>query len=447
MARGWVGLLILAAAAGPAVAQSPIRPVDLGPAPTASADSGGLLLSPVMTRPPGSAGSYDPPPIRTEPIRPEPIRTEPVRPEPIRPVSNTEVIRPVSFDPPATSSPPPPTRAATLVARTDGTGVPANRVDAPARPDSAGPYDLFPPKTPSATQTHQARSFGDKFMDALGSGKAWLCSDHEFDNFISPVTNPFLFEDPRSLTEIRPILIYQKIPSDQPLLQGGSAWFLGTQARLSFTDRLSVTMNKIGLQSFNPSGSSTLNSQYGLSEFWIGPKYTVIRDPESHTLLAAGALFQIPLGSDKVYQDTGNLSIVPYVSYAQSLLGTKIGCLNFMANTGYAISTNSQRSDYFYASAHFDFDVANAHRFYPLLEFNYFVYTTDGQARPGFGAEGRDLANIGTNAKGSNLMTWAFGARWKVTESAQLGAAFELPMFGNRDLFQYRFTVDFIIRF
>src|SRR5262249_25617678 len=37
-------------------------------------------------------------------------------------------------------------------------------------------------------------------------------SDHCFDQFISPVTNPFLFEDPRSLTEVRPIFMYQRIP-------------------------------------------------------------------------------------------------------------------------------------------------------------------------------------------------------------------------------------------
>ena len=79
---------------------------------------------------------------------------------------------------------------------------------------------------------------------------------------------------------------------------------------------------------------------------------------------------------------------------------------------------------------------------------NHFeLTTTDGQARPGFGAEGRDLANIGTNAKGSNLLTWAVGGRFKISESAQVGAAFELPLFGNRDLFRYRFTVDFILRF
>ena len=30
---------------------------------------------------------------------------------------------------------------------------------------------------------------------------------------LKPVTNPFLFEDPRALTEIRPIFMWQKTPS------------------------------------------------------------------------------------------------------------------------------------------------------------------------------------------------------------------------------------------
>src|SRR5262249_35049902 len=57
-------------------------------------------------------------------------------------------------------------------------------------------------------------------------------SDHCFDNFISPITNPFLFEDPRALTEIRPIFIQQGSPSSQYIFHGGSEQFLGTQLRV-----------------------------------------------------------------------------------------------------------------------------------------------------------------------------------------------------------------------
>jgi hypothetical protein len=450
MARFGIGILFLAVAAFPASGQTPIAPSDLGAAPPA--ETGGLLMAPVLTRTGNSPPANDPPALRSEPVRPEPVRSEPIRPEPIRPTPVTE-IRPVSFDPPAAPTNPAtfgaPSRAASLAPRTDG-AVASGRLDAPDKPvPTTDPLDDFVKartavkKDRETYTTHNTRSLGDW----LGSGKTLLCSDRDFEYFASPVTNPFLFEDPRALTEIRPILIYQKIPSEQQVFQGGNAWFFGTQARIAFTDRISFTMNKIGLQSFNPADTSLVNSEYGLSELWLGPKFTIIRDTEAHRLLAAGATFQIPIGSDKVYQDTGNLSIVPYVSYAQTLCHTPAGALNLMANTGYSIATNHDRSDYFYASAHLDLDVMDLHRFYPLLELNYFVYTTDGQARPGFGSEGRDLANIGSDAKGSNLMTWALGGRFKISESAQIGAAFELPLMGNRDLFRYRFTMDFILRF
>src|SRR5688572_19222555 len=112
-----------------------------------------------------------------------------------------------------------------------------------------------------------------------------------FDGFISPVTNPFLFEDPRSLTEVRPIFLYQKIPSNQPDFRGGGTWFFGTQARVAVTDRLSFVMNKLGGTSLNPGSGSIYDDQLGFSELWLGPKYTIIRGEETGTLLAAGLQF------------------------------------------------------------------------------------------------------------------------------------------------------------
>ena len=40
----------------------------------------------------------------------------------------------------------------------------------------------------------------------------FLPSDHCFDRFISPLSNPFFFEDPRSLTEVRGIFIDNSLP-------------------------------------------------------------------------------------------------------------------------------------------------------------------------------------------------------------------------------------------
>src|SRR5262245_41644746 len=61
---------------------------------------------------------------------------------------------------------------------------------------------------------------GDPLMNGRGNVGSAFASDHEFDSFISPVTNPFLAEDPRKLTELRPIFMFQTIPNSNLLYSG-----------------------------------------------------------------------------------------------------------------------------------------------------------------------------------------------------------------------------------
>jgi hypothetical protein len=294
---------------------------------------------------------------------------------------------------------------------------------------------------------HKTWSFGDRLDGILGDRCNWFRSDHAFDGFISPVTNPFLFEDPRSLTEVRPIFIYQQVPAGQPDFHGGNASFFGVQGRLAITDRLSFVVNKFGGVWLNPRSNFPIDNQAGFAEIWFGPKYTFIRNETTGTLMAGGLQFQVPVGSKTAFQDTGSLSLVPYVSAAQNLFRDfAYGSFNLMGSTGYSASTTRARTDYWYLSGHLDWDVMNWHRFYPLFEMNYFVNTTNGRTYP-IGSEGRDLINFGGQAQGKGLLTGAFGARYKITEAAQLGGAFEIPFAGPRDLFDYRFTIDFILRY
>lgn len=316
-------------------------------------------------------------------------------------------------------------------------GAPGEKADKAARDPILDPA---PPRT--------SGRFGDRLLGIFGERDEWFCSDHAFDGFISPVTNPFLFEDPRSLTEVRAIYLYQRIPGRQPDTQGGNVQYFGVQGRVAITNRLSFTINKLGGTWFNPNSEAALPSSSGFSEIWFGPKFTFIRGEETGTLLAGGLQFQVPVGSSSVFQDTGSLSLVPYVSYAQSFLHDAAwGRLNLMANASYAFSTTRARSDYLSLSGHLDWDVLNKNRFFPLFEMNYYLMTTDGTTRPNVGSEGRDLFNLGSSAKGNGLLTGAFGARFKITEGAQVGTAFEFPFAGPRDFFDYRWTVDFILRY
>ncbi|MCA9065758.1 MAG: hypothetical protein KDA96_21965, partial [Planctomycetaceae bacterium] len=56
---------------------------------------------------------------------------------------------------------------------------------------------------------------GSLLGDGCGSGITSLLhkSDHCFDEFISPITNPIFFEDPRTLTEARLIYVNHSLPA------------------------------------------------------------------------------------------------------------------------------------------------------------------------------------------------------------------------------------------
>ena len=275
----------------------------------------------------------------------------------------------------------------------------------------------------------------------------WCRSDHLFDGFISPVTNPFLFEDPRALTELRPIFIYQKVPTSQNDFRGGHVTFFGTQARVAITDRWSLVLNKFGGIAVTPGDGSPFKGETGFAEIWLGPKFTFYRGEENGAVAAGGLQFQFPVGSQNAFQNTGSLSLLPYLSYGQNFLRDfRYGSFNFLGSTGYGFSTNNARSDYYYLSGHLDFDIGNLHRFYPLMELNWILNTSNGTSTP-IGVEGRDLINFGGQAKGSGLLTAAFGGRVKISESAQVGTAIEFPIAGRKDLFSYRFTLDFILRY
>ena len=287
----------------------------------------------------------------------------------------------------------------------------------------------------------QFPAFGEQDRDRLA-----FQSDCAFDNFCSPISNPFLAEDPRSLTELRPIYFYQGIPSSQIYYQGGHASFLGIQARVAFTDRFSVVMHKFGATSITP-GTSSVSSDTGLSEIWLSPKFVFWRDPESQTLASFGLQFQLPMGAGGVFQDTGTFGMLPYLSFGRRIGQTDYGTFHLINVAGIHIGTDNRRSDYFFDSLHFDLDAGDSHRFYPTLELNWFHYTSAGTQRPTLNFEGRDLANVGSNAQGRNELSIAPGFRYKFNDYWQMGIAAEFPLLGTRDLLQYRLGVDLIWRY
>jgi len=340
---------------------------------------------------------------------------------------------PPGVAPPPPPPPPPP-------------GIPANPGDLYPNgpvPDTAGPGTGFWDKTKMIFDLQNGPFCGT-------AARKSFQSDHAFDGFISPMINPFLFEDPRSLTELRPIFIYQSIPHKNPALDGGNIEFFGVQGRLALTENLSVVVNKLGGIWVNP-GSGALpdyaGDRSGFAEINMGPKYTFLRNTTTQTLGAVGVTFEIPTGADRVYQNTGDLSLVPYLTLGQSFGRSSYGSFNAMGEMGYDFAVDSQRSDYFFTSLHLDYNIANMNKFFPLIELNWTHYTANGSARDQ-SFEGGDLINFGATEVGNrNYVNLDLGMRYKFTENFQLGGAFEFPLVGTRDINDFRFTLDFIMRY
>ncbi len=90
----------------------------------------------------------------------------------------------------------------------------------------------------------------------LGRMKLLGCikpSERCFDDFISPMINFVFFEDPRTLSEIRPIFVHHSLPST---LAGGSVQLYAMQFRIALTDRLSLIAVKDGFIVNNSHGRS-----------------------------------------------------------------------------------------------------------------------------------------------------------------------------------------------
>jgi hypothetical protein len=281
-------------------------------------------------------------------------------------------------------------------------------------------------------------------------GRNFLQSDHCFDVFSSPVTNPFYFQDPRALTQIKPLMVYNQVPNHNPAFQGGQVWWFGVTGSVAVTDWFSVVINKLGFVDVHPHTTANgINNTTGFSEFSFGPQFTFLRSESTKTVMAAGLLFDLPIGSNSAFQSTGDLSLVPYLSFAQNFGKNAYGSFNYMSGFDYSFATDNQRNDFFIWSNHLDFDVLDLHKIYPMVELNWLHYTTNGHHTPQFyGFGGDDLMNFGSQGiAGHNMLSIAVGGRYKFAEWLQLGAAAEFPLVNQHDIQGFRVTVDLIFRY
>lgn len=255
-----------------------------------------------------------------------------------------------------------------------------------------------------------------------------------FDDWISPMTNPVFFEDPRTLTELRGIFLQHKVPG---AAGGGDVQLYALQIRAALTDRLSLIATKDGY-----AVSSNPLIRDGWADVALGLKYNLIRDYQTESLVSAGAVYELPVGSPRTLQGNGDGEFHLFVTG-----GTELCCdWHLLSGFGLRLPVDDQaETTSLYWSNHVDYHLGRG--FYALAEFNWFHWLESGTGGiPG--VSGGDLFNFGsTGVAGNDIVTGAFGVKYKPNRLTEIGLAWENPLTERRDVMENRLTADLILRY
>lgn len=255
-----------------------------------------------------------------------------------------------------------------------------------------------------------------------------------FDDWISPMTNPAYFEDPRTLTELRGIFLQHKVPQ---AAGGGNIQLYAVQIRAALTDRLSLIAAKDGyIVSSNPLVGD------GWADVELGLKYNLFRDCCTETLLSAGVEYELPVGTPRALQGRGDGEFHLFLTG-----GTELCCdWHYLSAFGMRLPVDDDAGETsLYWSHHVDYHLG--HGWYALTELNWFHWTESG-ANGIPGVSGGDLFNFGsTGVAGNNIVTAAFGAKYKPNRLTEIGVAWENPITERRDVLENRLTFDLILRY
>ena len=301
---------------------------------------------------------------------------------------------------------------------------------------------------------------------ALLAGVALASDDDAFDGFMSPVSNPVNFEDPRSTTEVRPLYVYHKISSDFARniggpgvdVDGGDAHVVAVQARLAITDRLAFIATKDGYVWLRP--KNVLENTDGWANIALGGKYTFFRDPDNLLLATIGLRYEIPSGNQDVFQGFADGVFNPFLSGAwgvENLAG--LGDFHVLGYIGTRLPVNGGDTSFFDLSVHADWGLElpwGDDRIHPLVELNWVQGLDGGKRFNTLDQEGFDFFNLGSRgAGGEGVVTMAVGARYRIfddlgeilgrTVGLDIGAAWEAPVTSRQDLFGWRVTTDMIL--
>lgn len=297
------------------------------------------------------------------------------------------------------------------------------------------------------------------------SAKECQASDN-FDRFQMPVTNPVYNGDARNVTMLRPILFYQNIPDQIEVISGGvkqkadlGGRVQGAAVQLSyaFNERFSFVAVKDGYVDCSP--DHTLADHSGFADLAAGLQYSFIYNPAEDFIVTARLIYETTTGDDDVYQSNGDGNLAPAVLFLKGWDN-----LQFNGTVGMVLPFDDDAENtMLYDSWSLSYAVTEFFR--PLVELNHFHVLSSGSRNANdYAASGDpddlvaaiatfnpcDIINLGGehNDENRDLVTMAFGARFRLTPWLDIGAAYEFPLTDKENsLIDDRIMIDAMMTF
>ena len=282
-----------------------------------------------------------------------------------------------------------------------------------------------------------------------------------FEHVRRPISNPTLFDLALPTTNVHPIVMYQNLPSTVnttvgPLPMGGHAEVYALQFEIAFNERLSLVATKDGYVRIKPDEPSLWNKQSGFANIAAGLKYAFVYDPANSFAVSGTATYEFSSGNHDVYQGEGEGGAVNLLLSTVKVWDR----LQVAAAGGAHLPLDGQLSSSSFVSGHASYEVMPW--FIPLVELNWHHVLSAGNGRSNFSGqalgltpavaafEGSDLLNFGAanSTMNRDFVTAAVGFRSRLTDSVDLGFAYEIPLSGKNDsVMEDRFTADLVWRF
>lgn len=290
-----------------------------------------------------------------------------------------------------------------------------------------------------------------------------MAAAEDFDRFQMPVSNPVYNGDARNVTMVRPILLTQSLPDKIKVNIGGTKMKVdlggdvdgaALQFSYAFNERFSLVAVKDGYVDCEP--DETLDDHSGWLDIAAGLQYSFIYNPAQDFIVSGRLVYESTSGESEVYQGNGSGNVAPAILFLKGW-----DQLQFSGTVGMVLPFDSdEENTMLYDSWNVSYAVTDWFR--PLVELNHFHVLSAGDRDLAHADNDADVVaaiaafnpcdiiNLGGeyNDDNKDLVTMALGARFRITQWLDIGAAYEFPLTDNEEtLLDERILIDAMLTF